>query len=94
MSTQELSKELHKPTVRKFEKLKVHSFFIDNIWCADFADMQQISKFNLGIRFSLCVIDIFSKYAWVYLLKDKNGITITKALQRILDESHCKPNKI
>ena len=56
--------------------------------------MQLISNFNIGIRFSLCVIDISCKYAWVIPLKDKKGITITTAFQKILDESNCKPNKI
>ena len=45
--------------------------FKDNIWGADLADMQLISKFIKGFRFLLCVIDIFSKYAWVVPLKDK-----------------------
>ena len=56
--------------------------------------MQLISKFNKGFRFLLCVIDIFSKYAWVVPLKDKKGITITDAFQKILDDSDRKPNKI
>ena len=43
--------------------------------------MQLISKFNKGIRFLLCVIDIFSKYAWAILSKDKKGVTITNAFQ-------------
>ena len=55
--------------------------------------MQLISKCNKGIRFSLCVIDIFSKYAWVIPLKDKNGITITNAFQKILKESNRKPKQ-
>ena len=42
----------------------------------------------------LCGVDIFSKYAWVILLKDKRGTTITNAFQKILDESNRKPNKI
>ena len=46
--------------------------------------MQLISKFNKGFRFLLCVIDIFSKYAWVFPLKDKKGIIITNAFQKIL----------
>ena len=46
---------------------------------ADLADMQLLSKYNKGIRFLLCVIDIFSKYAWVVPLKDKKGISIVKA---------------
>ena len=61
---------------------------------ADLADMQLISKFNKGFRFLLCVIDIFSKYAWVVPLKDKKGISIVNAFQKILKESDRKPNKI
>ena len=57
--------------------------------------MQLISDYlNKRFRFLLCVIDIFSKYAWVAPLKDKKGITITNAFQKILKESNCKPNKI
>ena len=53
-----------------------------------------ISKFNKGLRYLLCVIDIYSKYAWVFPSKDKKGITITKAFQDILEEPGRKPNKI
>ena len=67
----QLANELHKPIIRKIRKRKVYSGFRDNIWGADLADMQLISKFNKGFRFLLCVIDIFSKYAWVVPLKDK-----------------------
>ena len=56
--------------------------------------MQLISKFNKGFRFLLLVIDIFSKYAWVVPLKDKKGISIVNAFQKILKESDRKPNKI
>ena len=56
--------------------------------------MQLTSKFNKGFRFLLCVIDIFSKYAWVVPLKDKKGISIVNAFQKILKESDRKPNKI
>ena len=94
ISNKELAEELHKPIIRKFEKRKVHSLFKDNIWGADLADMQLISKFNKGFRFLLCVIDICSKYTWVVPLKDKKGITITNPFQKILDESNRKPNKI
>ena len=90
----ELAEELHKPIIRKFNKRKAHSPFIDNIWGADLADMQLIRKCNKGFRFLLCVIDIYSKYARVISLKDKKGITITNAFQKTLDESNCKPNKI
>ena len=59
---------MHKPIIRKLNKRKVHSPFIDNIWGADLADTQLINKFNKRFRFSLCVIDTYSKYAWVILL--------------------------
>ena len=44
--------------------------------------MKLISKFNKGFRFLLCVIDIFSKFAWVVSLKDKNGVSIVDAFQK------------
>ena len=56
--------------------------------------MQLISTFNKGFRFLLCVIGIFSKYAWVVPLKDKKGASIVNAFQKILDKSGRKPNKI
>ena len=56
--------------------------------------MQLISKFNKAFRFLLCVIDVFSKYAWVVPLKDEKGISIVNAFQKILKESDRKPNKI
>ena len=56
--------------------------------------MQLFSKYNKGIKFLLCVIDIFSKYAWVVPLKDKKGISFVKAFQSILKQSNKKANKI
>ena len=89
-----MAEEIHKPIIRKFKKRKVYSTFKDNIWGADLADMQSISKFNKGIRFLLYVIDIFSKYAWVVPLKDKKDVSIVNAFQKILNDSKRKPNKI
>ena len=94
LSNQELAEELHKLFTRKFEKYKVYSSFKDNIWGADLVDMQLISKFNKGFRFLLCFVYICSKCTWVFPLKNKNVVTITKAFQEILSESSRKPNKI
>ena len=91
---EQLAEELHIPIIRNFKKRTVYSGFKDNIWGADLADMQLISKFNKGFRFLLCVIDIFSKYAWVFPLKDKKGISIAGAFQKMLDDSNRKPNKL
>ena len=67
---EQLAEEIHKH-IRKFRKRKVYSAFKDNICRADLADMQLISEPNKRLRFLLCVIEVFSKYAWVVLLKDK-----------------------
>ena len=91
--SQQLAEELHKPIIRKFEKLEVLSFFKDIIWYVDLVDMQLISKYNKGFPFLLCAIDIFSKYAWIVPLKDEKGIAITDAFQKFLFESSRKPNK-
>ena len=84
ISNKQLTEELHKPGIRKFNKRKVHSHFIDNIWGADLAYMQLIRKFNKGFRFLSCVIDTYSKYAWVIALKDKKGITTTNVFQNMM----------
>ena len=90
----QLAEELQKPIIRKFKKRKVYSGFKDIIWGCYLADMQLISKFNKGFRVLLCVIDIFSIYAWVVPLKDKKGVSIVNFFQKILDKPARKPNKI
>ena len=72
----------------------MYSAFKENIWGADLADMQLITKFNKGFRFLLSVIDIFSKYALVVPLKDKVDVSIANAFQSILKDSSRKQNKI
>ena len=89
----QFANELNKQIIRKFKKRKVYSSFRDNIWGVDLADMQSLSKYNKGIKYLLCAIDLFSKYAWVVPLKDKRGISIVNAFQKIVSKG-CKPNKI
>ena len=55
--------------------------------------MQSLSKYNKGINYLLCAIDLFSKYVWVVPLKDKRRITIVNAFQKIISKGR-KPNKI
>ena len=98
LPNEQLAGEPHKPIIRKFKKIKVYSAFKDNVWGADLADMQLISKFNKVFKKLLCVIDIFSKYAWVIPLKDKTGVSIVNAFESILKNSvelhsNIKPNK-
>ena len=85
-----LTNELHKPVIKKFNKRKVYSQFKDNIWGVDLADMQSLSRKNNGIKCLLCVIDLFSKYAFVVPLKEKKGISITNAFKKIIKQSNRK----
>ena len=94
ISNKKSAEELYKPIIRIFKKRKVYSTFVDNILDADLSNMQLISKFDKIFKFLLYLIEIFGKYAWVTLWKDKRGTTITNAFQKVLKESFCKPNKV
>ena len=89
----QLANELHRQIIRKFRRRKVYSSFWDNIWGVDLADMQSLSKYNKGIKHLLCAVDLCSKYAWVFSLKDKRGISIVNAFEKIISKGR-KPNKI
>ena len=56
--------------------------------------MQSLSKYNKEIKYLLCTIDLFSKYAWVVPIKYKKVVSIVDAFQKILKEFNCKPDKI
>ena len=77
----ELSEQLHQPIIMKFEKRKVHSSFIDNIWGPVPADLLLISKFNKGFQFLKCVVSIYIKYAWVITVKDKKVTIVNNDFQ-------------
>ena len=79
----QLAEELHKTIIKNFKRRKVYSSFKDNIWGVDLADMQLISKYNKGIRYLSCVIDLFSRYAWVIPLKNKKGESIVEGFKKI-----------
>ena len=89
-----LADELHKPIIKKFGKRKVYSQFKDNRWGVDLADMQSLSRKNKAIKYLLCFIDLYSKYAFVIPLKDKKGISILNAFDKIIIQYNKKPNKI
>ena len=100
LNNSQLAEELHKPIIKNIETRKLISSFTDNIWGVDLADMSLISKFNKGIKYLLCVIDLFSRYAWVVPSKNKKRDSIVEGFKKILDNSRNakhskrKPNKI
>ena len=72
----------------------MYSSYQDKIKGGGLEDMQLINKYNKGVKFWLCVIDIYSDFAWVFLIMDRKDITITNAFQKVLQESGRKSNKI
>ena len=89
-----LADESHKPIIRKLNKRKIYSQFKDNIWGVGLTDMQSLSRKNKGIKYLLCAIDLYSKYAFVIPLKDKKGISVVNAFNKLINQSSRKPNKI
>ena len=90
----QLVSKLHAPIIKKFTKRKVYAPYIDHICVVDLVDLQKLSNKNKGIKYLLCVIDIYSKYAWVKGLKDKKGISVRNGFKEMMDESKQKPDKI
>ena len=68
--------ERHEQIIKTFKRRKAYSLFRDNMWGVDLADMQSLSKYNKGIKYLLCAIDLFSKYTWVVSLKDKMEVVL------------------
>ena len=71
----------------------MYSSFKDNISGVDLADMQSLSKYNRGIKYLLCAIDLFSKYVWIVPIRDKKGTSIVNTFKKIISERRT-PNKI
>ena len=84
---EKLAEELHKP-------VKVYGRFKDNISAADLDEMESLSSNNKNVKYLLCVIDDFTKYAWVKRLRDKKDKTVLNAFNEIVSESNRKPNKL
>ena len=87
---EQLAEELHKPVKKKFKRRKVYARFKDNIWAADLAEMASLSSKNKNVRYLLCVIDVFNKYAW----ERKKGKTVLIAFIEMVNKCNRKPNKL
>ena len=89
---EDLSNELNKPVINKFERKKVIVNHIDEIHSCDLIDMQKYSKVNKGYKYIFTNIDTFSKYAWSFPLKTKTVKEIKSCFQKIFKER--KPSYI
>ena len=79
--------------VKNCKRRKVYARFKDNIWAGDLAEMGSLSSKSQGVKYLLCVIDVFTKYAWVKPLKDKKAETVLRGFIERVNESKRKPNK-
>ena len=77
-----LAKELYKPVRKNFEKRRIITKGIDDLWAADLMDMKKFSKENNGYKYLLDVIDTFSKFVWAAPIKNKDGATVSKAFKK------------
>ena len=91
---EQLAGELYKPVIKKFRRRKVYVRFKENIRAADLVEMGSFSSKKKNVKYLLCVRDVFTKYAWVKPLKEKNGKTVLNASIAIENESNRKPNKL
>jgi len=87
-----LAKELHKPVRKHFEKRSILIKGIHDLWAADLIDMKKFSKENKGYMYILNVIDTFSKFAWAIPVTSKDGVTVSKAFEKIKAQRHRNIN--
>lgn len=91
-----LAKELHKPVRINFPKRRIFTKGIDDLWAADLVIMRNCSDENEGYSNIITVIDTFSKFAWALPLKKKDGISVSEAFEKIIEQAksqnHQAPN--
>ena len=69
----------------------IKSNYKDHIWQTDLLDVSAMAHNNSGVNFLLCVVDIYTRFAWVRALKNKEAKTVTTAFLDILEESKRSP---
>ena len=87
---EDLSNELNKPTIQKFETQKVIVNHINEIHSKDLVDMTQYSKINKGYKYIFTNIDVFSKMAYAFSLKAKKIQDIKPCFQKIFMKNKSK----
>ena len=87
---EDLSQELNKPVINKFERKKIVINHIDEIHSCDLVDTQKYSRMNKGYKYIFTNIDIFSKYAWSFPLKSKTIKDIKPCFKKIFKQRKLK----
>ena len=89
----QFSAEIHKRAIKKFTRRKVIVNSIDDIWAMDLADLNSLISYNNEYRCMLCIVDVFSKFAWAVSLKDKTAETVLSAVQGVVKKIKKTPKK-
>ena len=76
-------KELLKPAIKTFKRREVNTFYINDIWSADIVDLSNLSKYNNGYKYLLTIIDIYSRYVFVFALKDKTSKSVLNCFKKL-----------
>ena len=90
---EQLAEEWHKLVIKKFKRRKVYAKFKDNIWAANFVEMEPLFSKNKNVKYLLRVIDVFTKYIWVKLVEEKKDKIVLNTFIEVVNESNRKPNK-
>ena len=88
------AQEMHKRIIKKFRRRYVYNAGLDDIWTSDLILLPKYQIQNDGYKYSLTVMDVFSKYAWVRVTKNKDKITISNAFEDILKTSGRSPRRL
>jgi transposase InsO family protein len=85
---------LHQSRRKNFDRNRFLVNYIDDVWQADLCDMQSLSKYNDNFKYMLTVIDIFSKFAWIVVLRNKTSGEIIRGFEEIFLTSNRKPTNL
>lgn len=94
MSKRQIVEEIHRNARRNFLRRRTIVKGYGDLWQSDLAEMQQYAKYNIGYRYILIVIDCYSKFVWAIPLKNKSGITVTRAFLAVLKDSGYSPKNL
>ena len=81
-----MAAELHHVAPRRYTRRRIIVFSVDQEWTSDLLDLQKFSAFNQGVRYVMVLQDVFSRYLWLFPLKNKQQLTILACLRSLFDK--------
>lgn len=84
---------VNKSVIRNFQRGRVLVTGIDDQWEVDLANVESFQEENDGFEYILCVIDVFSRFAWVRPLQTSQADDVCDRFEEILEQGR-KPKRI